>query len=109
MGWLDFMAAYLGDCHEGVRRHCGSLAHSVFPLSWIGTQESFTVQVNQVGGIIGAPDFRLPGNLTHVFRHEGPGWECRHKHQAGLALSEQALQFTVPFAIDRAMAGDGLT
>ena len=64
--------------------------------------------MNEMGRVVGNPDFRFPRNRFQVFRERLPVRKRRYKHQPSLAATEYGFQFLVPLGVDRAVGGDGL-
>ena len=40
-------------------------------VSLVGSEEPLAVEVDQVGWVVGAPDFGFPGDLRQVLAHDG--------------------------------------
>lgn len=72
----------------------------------IGAEESFAVEVDQVVGGFGDPDFGFPGDVREETAHGVSRREGRHEDQTGGGTSEEFFQFLATLAIDGAGARD---
>ena len=52
-------------------------------------EKAFLVEVNQMVGVFGNPNFPLLGNLRQETLHRTPGLERSHEYQPGLAAFEK--------------------
>lgn len=52
-------------------------------LVFIGSEETFSVEVNQVCWRIGDPNLCFPGDVAQVFQHGVSVNKGRHKYQSG--------------------------
>ena len=75
-------------------------------MGGIGTEESFTVEVNQVGRRIGYPNLRFPCDCAKVAAHDGAVRKRGHVNESGRRSSKQAGKLRVSLSVNRAVAGD---
>lgn len=60
------------------------------------TEETFSVEVDKMRRVVGAPDFGLPGNIRQILPHLLTIGEARDVHQSGGRLPEQRCKLAVP-------------
>jgi len=59
-----------------------------------------------MGRRIGAPHFRLPGNISQELSHGGAVRKCGHKYEARHGAVEQFSQFVMPLGVYRSVTCD---